>query len=202
MTRPEILFPLFASVDTLKGVGPKLAPALEKAAGPIVRDLLFLAPHGLIVRRPATTADAVDGEIQTFRVVVDAHERPGSPRRPWRIRCRDAHGFLFLVFFKHYGDHLARAHPVGAERVVSGKAERDGWQGVELRLVHPDFVVPPERADEVPRLEPVYPASAGVTSRQIRRFALEALGRAPALPEWLEPTWVARHGWPGWRDLC
>ena len=37
--RPEILFPLFAPIDTLKGVGPRVAPLLAKLAGPIVRDV-------------------------------------------------------------------------------------------------------------------------------------------------------------------
>ena len=39
--RPEILFPLFAPASSLKGVGPKIAPLLEKLAGPHVRDVLF-----------------------------------------------------------------------------------------------------------------------------------------------------------------
>ena len=43
--RPEILFPLFASSATLKGVGPKLAPLVERVAGPLARDLAFLAPR-------------------------------------------------------------------------------------------------------------------------------------------------------------
>jgi ATP-dependent DNA helicase RecG len=198
--RPEILFPLFASVDTLKGVGPKVAPALEKLAGPTVRDVLFLSPQGLIPRPLATSATAVDGEVQTFRVVVDGHEPPGVPSRPWRIRCRDEDGFLFLLFFKSFGGHLGRAHPVGAERIVSGRAERDRFNGVELRLIHPDYLVPPERADEVPTLEAVYPATASLSSRQVRRFAAEALARAPELSEWQDPAWLARQRWPAWRE--
>ncbi|HEY5008439.1 MAG TPA: hypothetical protein VII42_10565, partial [Caulobacteraceae bacterium] len=39
--RPEILFPLFAPATSLKGVGPKLAPLVERLAGPLVRDVLF-----------------------------------------------------------------------------------------------------------------------------------------------------------------
>ncbi|MFN3353655.1 MAG: hypothetical protein ACK4Z5_08610, partial [Brevundimonas sp.] len=36
--RPEILFPLFAEVATLKGVGPRIEPLVRKIAGPLVRD--------------------------------------------------------------------------------------------------------------------------------------------------------------------
>ena len=46
--RPEILFPLFAPVSTLKGVGPKVEPLVERLAGPLVRDVLFLGPQALI----------------------------------------------------------------------------------------------------------------------------------------------------------
>jgi len=48
--RPEILFPLFAPITSLKGVGPRVAPLLERVAGPIVRDVLFLKPHAIVRR--------------------------------------------------------------------------------------------------------------------------------------------------------
>ena len=41
--RPEILFPLFAPITSLKGVGPRVAPLLERVAGPLVRDVLFVS---------------------------------------------------------------------------------------------------------------------------------------------------------------
>ena len=56
--RPEILFPLFAPVTTLKGVGPRVAPLLEKLAGPIVRDVLFLKPHTVVPLAPITAKSA------------------------------------------------------------------------------------------------------------------------------------------------
>ncbi|OYX97124.1 MAG: hypothetical protein B7Y78_02410, partial [Caulobacter sp. 35-67-4] len=72
--RPEILFPLFTPVSTLKGVGPRVAPLVERLAGPIVRDVLFTVPTS-VIRRIATTVDrAVDGQVQTFIVSIDAHQ--------------------------------------------------------------------------------------------------------------------------------
>ena len=58
--RPQILFPLFAEVTSLKGVGAKVAPLVQKVAGPLVRDLAFLPPTGVIVRRAMTAVDAVE----------------------------------------------------------------------------------------------------------------------------------------------
>ena len=62
--RPEILFPLFAPASSLKGVGPKIAPLVEKLAGPHVRDVLFLChakPRD--AEQAAVWKRLVDGEL-------------------------------------------------------------------------------------------------------------------------------------------
>ena len=50
--RPEILFPLFAPSASLKGVGQKLAPLLERLAGwrPRPGDRSFAAPDASVRR--------------------------------------------------------------------------------------------------------------------------------------------------------
>jgi ATP-dependent DNA helicase RecG len=195
--RPEILFPLFAPIDTLKGVGSRVAPLLEKLAGPIVRDVLFLSPSGLVRRTPTTVDRVREGEVQTLVVTVDAHHKPGRRDLPWKIRAFDGTGFLTLVWFKGHGEHLIRMNPAGSKRVVSGKVER---YGSEIQMVHPDYVLDAARADEIPQIETVYPATAGLASRTIRKLALEALDRAPELAEWDDPAWLAREKLPAWRE--
>src|SRR3546814_186851 len=60
--RPSILFPRFAAVTTLPGVGPRLGKLFERLAGPHVVDLCWHLPTGLIDRRFAPkVADAPDG---------------------------------------------------------------------------------------------------------------------------------------------
>src|SRR5258708_22379080 len=197
--RPPALFPLFAPVASLKGVGPRVAPLLERVAGPLVRDLLFLAPHTLVRRRPATAANAIDGEVQTLGLTIVSHERPHRPNAPWKIRAGDDTGFITLTFFKGHGPHLERTHPPGAVRVVSGKVELDRYSGV-LQIAHPDYMLAPERAGDIPEVEAVYPAAVGLPSRTVRRFVGEALARAPRLAEWDDPEFIRRQGWPGWRE--
>jgi ATP-dependent DNA helicase RecG len=196
--RPEILFPLFGPITSLKGVGERVAPLLERVAGPRVRDLVFLPPQGLVLRRPARAADFAEGEAQTLTVTIEAHLKPGRSGQPWRIRTFDDSGVLTLAYFKGFGPHLEQRHPVGAVRVVSGKVERDRL-GATPQIVHPDYLVPVERAAEIPDAETVYPATAGLPSRAVRRFVSAALERAPTLPEWLDPAWLQRQGWPAWR---
>lgn len=195
--RPEILFPLFAPITSLKGVGPRVAPLLERLAGPIVRDVLFLKPHSLVVRTPADVAAALDGQVMTFEVTIDAYERPRSSAQPWRVRVSDPTGFLTLVFFGRFADQLEQRHPVGAKRIISGKVED---QKFGRQMVHPDYMVEPGKAGDIPELEPIYPATEGLPARRVRVFAQEALERAPELPEWQDPAWLAREQLPPWRE--
>ena len=197
--RPEILFPLFAPSTSLKGVGPKVEPLVERLAGPLVRDLVLLAPSGVVERRQAKAAEAQEGEAQIFLVRIDEHLPPRVSGHPYRIRVADDTGFLFLVYFKVFGDSLKRQHPPGALRAVSGKPER--WKfGAELQITHPDYLIPAERLDEIPTFEAVYPATGGLASRTVRRLAHEALERTPELPEWQDGPFKAREGFAGWRQ--
>lgn len=51
MSRPAVLFPLFADLVTLAGVGPKTAKAMAGLGVERPKDLLFLLPHGGVDRR-------------------------------------------------------------------------------------------------------------------------------------------------------
>ena len=193
--RPPSLFPLFAEVSTLKGVGPKTLPLVQKLAGPLVRDLLFLSPSGLIVRRPMTAVDAVEGQVGVFDIVVDRLLVPGKPGVPIKVRATDDTGFVHLIWFGGSARHIDRLLPKGQRRLVSGKVERFNN---EVQIVHPDIFTPAQ-ADEIAAVEPVYPATQGLTSRVIRKLVQGALEHAPELPEWQDAAWLAKRRWPGWR---
>jgi ATP-dependent DNA helicase RecG len=195
--RPEILFPLFSSVTSLKGVGPRVAPLLERLAGPLVRDVLWLQPHSVVRRTPSVIAAALDGEVMTFEVVVESLQVSRSAARPTRIRVFDQTGFMSLVFFGAYGGQLEQRHPVNARRIVSGKVELSQYG---LQMVHPDYMVAPEKAGDIPQVEPIYPATEGLPPRRVRGFVVEAQSRAPELPEWQDPAWLAREQFPTWRE--
>jgi len=63
-----------------------------------VRDVLFLKPHSLIRRRRTTVIEALEGEVETLLVEIDAYVRPRSPQQPWRIKAYDGSGTIDLVF--------------------------------------------------------------------------------------------------------
>ncbi|MBL3566612.1 ATP-dependent DNA helicase RecG [Rhodovulum sulfidophilum] len=195
--RPDILFPLFGALDTLDGIGPKSARLLAQLGVEKPRDLIFTLPHTAIDRRPVeTVADIAPGEVATVEVLVGAHMPAPRKGRPYRIQVQDAGTAFQLVFFHARGEYLAKILPEGARRIVSGKLEVfDGM----AQIVHPDHVLPPEEAGEIPEFEPVYPLTAGLTLKTMTRAVASALTRAPDLSEWIDPALLADEGWPGWR---
>ncbi|MDO5657865.1 MAG: ATP-dependent DNA helicase RecG [Paracoccus sp. (in: a-proteobacteria)] len=195
--RPPVLFPLFAGVETLAGVGPKAAEAMAHLGITRPRDLALTLPNALIHRRPvAGLADLRPPETATVTVTVSRHIAPSGRGRPYRVICSDGAQDLTLVFFRARGDWLGKQLPVGARRVLSGKVELfDGM----AQMVHPDHILL-ETDEAPPEYEPVYPLSAGLTQRVMGKAAAAALDRAPDLPEWIDPHQRAAKAWPGWRE--
>jgi len=193
--RPEILNPLFAEVEALKGVGPGLAKALKRIGLTRVADLLFHLPTGAIER---VRARAVDHALVGRIVIVEVtpfEQRPAQGRAPYRVFASDADGnTLTLVYFNNPG-WAKKSLPLGEARLVSGKLEA---YGQELQIIHPEVTLPSESAD-LPLREPVYGLTEGITNRRMRELAAAALERAPELPEWIEPSFAAREGWRQWR---
>ena len=196
--RPDTLFPIFAPVTGLTGVGPKIGKLIEQLAGPSIVDLLWHLPVGMIDRRyePKVT-EAIEGSIATLTMTVDKHEP--SPRRglPYRVRCRDETGFLNLVFFNGREDYLRKMLPEGETRVVSGRVEnyRD-----DVQITHPDHIGTLADIDGIKTVEPVYPMTAGLTPKPLGRAIGGAVSLAPDLPEWQDAAWLKKQGWKGWQS--
>ena len=69
-----------------------------------------------------------------------------------------------------------------------------------LQMVHPDRVVAEADLAKLPLVEPVYPLTEGLSLNQVRKAADAALARLPDLPEWQDPSWVARERFPPFAD--
>jgi ATP-dependent DNA helicase RecG len=210
--RPSRLAPLFATVRSLKGVGPKIEGLLNRLVAPRhegaharVIDLLWHLPTGVIDREPTPRiADARVGELATLEVTVAEHRpgggRRGGPRAPYRVLVEDEDGAaLELVYFNADPAYLKRLLPVGSKRLISGKLESyDGW----LQMPHPDHVVAADSAGggALPLHEPLYPLTAGLTNSTLRKAIGEALAHVPSLPEWIDAGLLIKNGWPSFAD--
>ncbi len=200
--RPEILFPLFAPVSSLPGVGPQNAKLITQLAGPNAVDLLWHLPGGVIDRRfrpkLSELTGAHDGAVVTLTLKVWGHEPSANKRIPYRVRCTDGSGGeITLIFFHARPDYLTRMLPEGKTRVVSGKLEH--FRG-NLQITHPDYILSEEECAALPEVEPVYPMTAGLSAKTMAKAIRGALGRAPQLPEWQDGPWLRKNNWSGWHD--
>jgi len=196
--RPEVLWPLFGALEKLDGIGPKSAQALDAAGIAKPRDLLFTLPHSGVDRsRKSSITEIVPPAVCTVEVVVGKHNAPSQRGRPYRVIVEDANTTFQLVFFRSHGDYLQKQLPSGQRRVVSGKVEM--FDGIG-QMVHPDHMLTPDEAAQIPPFEPVYPLTGTITQKAMFKATADILGDMPALPEWIDPALMDREGWPDWGD--
>lgn len=196
--RPEILWPLFGGVQSLDGIGPKMAQILDANGIGRPRDMLFTLPLSGVDRRlRASIRDVVAPAMVSVEVVIGAHQAPRTKGRPHRVMVEDADTSFQLVFFHARGEYLQKLLPTGQRRIVSGKIEL--FDGI-AQMVHPDHVLRVEEADTLPAFEPVYPLHQGLTQKVMWRATRSALELAPNLHEWIDGPLMQREAWPDWRS--
>ena len=204
--RPTILDPLFSPVSGLPGVGPKISELfvklLERETPDDCRviDLLFHAPSSLVDRRNQPgIARAPQGAIVTITARVDRHQAPprGNRNVPYRVFLHDETGELTLVFFRGQAAWLEKQLPIDEEVTVSGKVD---WFNGRASMVHPDYIVRASEGENLPLVEPIYPLTAGLSPKTLRKIIEAALPRMPELPEWIDLALVQKQGLPSIRD--
>lgn len=197
--RPEILYPLFASVRSINGIGERAYKLVTNLIGnDRITGLLWHLPASFIDRRyTPKLKDAVPGRICTLRVRVVEHLPPARKSQPYKVVVEDDSEQLTLIFFKVYADSIQKNLPVGAERIISGKLESFNRL---LQMSHPDYIVSPEEAAKLPLIEAVYPLTAGVSNKMLNKWIKQALERVPALPEWQDAHFVAKQKFPSFNE--
>lgn len=190
---PSLIAPLFNSIRTLSGVTPKIYSLLAKVLNinptqhdPTLIDLLQLMPHSVVDRRMRPSiAHAQEGNTVTLEIIISQHQPPpiGHNRLPYRVTAYDPTGKMNLVFFHAQPAWLKKQLPEGKKVIVSGKVERFNGQ---LSMIHPDHIIASEQSNQMPLIEPVYPSTAGLPTKTLRRAIKNALDSLPILPEWIE----------------
>ncbi len=195
--RPELLTPLFASVEGLKGIGPGLARPLDRLGLKRLRDLAYHLPDRFVQRRPVATLDEAQIGEQIVIPLTAREYRSAAGRGPFRVMAEDAAGdYVALTWFGRNAGWAKKGLPLGERRWIAGRLDQFGQT---RQIVHPDHIG--EDAGALTTLcEPVYPLSEGLSQARLQALVAQALAAAPELPEWIEPGLADREHWPRWRD--
>lgn len=206
MARPNVLTPLFRSIRSFKGVGPRLGVLMDRYfatgenAESVALDVLMHMPSGMVDRRKQVgISEAYLGDIVTLKLHIDGHKAPPKARAnlPHRVHAHDETGDVQLVFFRAKGGWVERALPEGEIRYVSG--EIGIFQG-EKQITHPDYIVEPDKFDTMPLVEPVYPLTHGLSSKALHKIVAQIIERVPDMPEWIGVQRRDGSDWPSFSD--
>ena len=196
--RPETLYQLFRPLDTLKGIGPRLKNKLKYLIGENVIDLLWHLPTDVINRTYSpNVVEAEKGRIATFNLIVNKHLPSRRKNMPYKVHCSDETSDIDLIWFNARRDYLEELLPIGKEIIVSGKI--DVYKNTK-QIIHPDYIFPAEESKELPKFEPVYRLTQGVSNKVIRRNVLEILNLIPDIQEWNDKNLLKKMNWPSFNE--
>jgi ATP-dependent DNA helicase RecG len=166
-----------APVDRLRGVDVKLSAKLQRLGVTTVRDLLYLFPRRhqdySQTTRIADLSPGMDctvtGTVWEARQIAQG---PGGKRKDTEAVLGDESGNIKVIWFGQ--GYLARALRPNSRLAVSGRVE--AYRG-QLVFQSPEYDLldqgqPPLHTG---RLVPVYPLTEGLTGRNLRRIAWQAL---------------------------
>jgi ATP-dependent DNA helicase RecG len=116
---------------------------------------------------------------------------------PYRINCSDETGIISIVYFNARSIYIKKLFPINSKKVISGKAEayKDIYQ-----IAHPKYVVDENELESIKQIECVYPLTAGITSRILRKSIDSALLTCVDLPEWIPEDILNKNGWSNWKQ--
>lgn len=167
-------------LNSLSGVGAKVAEKLAKVGLNNVQDLLFHLPLRYedrtriypIAKLHAGIWAAVQGKVMSVDTIF-------GKRKMLAVKISDGNGTITLRFF-NFTAGMKNNFAEGKQVYAYGEIKRGG---MGLEIVHPDykFFAPRQQPDVEATLTPVYPTTDGlrqVTLRNLTDQALELIDKA------------------------
>jgi ATP-dependent DNA helicase RecG len=184
---------LNSPVDLLPLVGPAYARRLEKLEISSLKDLLYHVPHRyldftqgspLSLVQPGETV-AVSGEVDSIK---NQYTRRG--RQIQIAHIHDGSGKISVVWFSQ--PYLVKILYPGVRVSLAGKV---GWFVNKKALVSPEYEVVKKGKDKIHTsgLIPIYPETAGLSSKWLRARIRESLKTAK-ITEYLPDSLLKSEG--------
>lgn len=190
---------LLSKYEKLQYVQPKTLTKIQQLCGERYIDILLHLPTGIIDRSQISSiADAPTGQISTMQVTVISHKSvPPRVKAPYRIVVRDENEDEMELLFFYAGSWLNRAFPLNEQVIISGNVE---GTSEKKRIAHPEVWQLGKGMDEVARIVPNYPLTAGVSRNVITGVITRTMERVKKIsgqiPEWLPESLLQEHEWP------
>ena len=195
-SRPEILFPLHRSLTTLDGIGPSIEKKMKGLLIDKPVDLLFTLPISFIQRKLVDTVFMhPSGKYVIVEVSILKHQPGRTKQSAYKVIVQDKEVSFNLLFFHARKDYLNKILPIGEKRIISGKLEL--FDGIQ-QIVHPDYIIQTSEKAQIKSFQAIYPLTAGITQKIMRRSLNSVFQLLPDLEEWIDPSLKESRSWPDW----
>jgi ATP-dependent DNA helicase RecG len=176
---------LDTSITSIKGINSSLASKFDKLGVKTVRELIYFFPRRHIdySRRKLISELEVGAEQTIIATIWEAAQKgPGYRKRNTEAVVGDESGNIRVIWFNQ--PYLAKKLTTNSQIVLSGRVGefkgRKVFQSPEWELLESDDLI------HTGRLVPVYPLTAGLYPRTMRRLVKGTLDRwLPELTDFL-----------------
>jgi ATP-dependent DNA helicase RecG len=186
------------SIDTVKGIGPKLAKKFAKKEVYTIEDLLYFIPRDYQDRRKVTPiSELVEGEnLIVYGEIIKSGLSHYGRRRVYEVVITDGSRYLYLKWFNFNEGLWRKLYPLGKRIYAYGEVSRFGRN---FEMIHPEVVGDEEEEKltlEIGKIVPVYSSMEGVSNKVLRKILKSALEEyLPYIPNLIPSKYLKKAGY-------
>ena len=172
-----------------------LAKKLENLVkGSRIFDILSYLPRNIIERHVINDIKYINNKFKyiTIKGIVTEIIHNSSNKHFFRIKFtfyNDPKLIFYVSFFYSTKDFIYKTFKINQELFISGKFS---YFNKILYISHPDYILPSNEFYNIPRFEPVYPLSHGISNIFLRKIINYFLDNLNNSNEWLEDYIIAK----------
>jgi ATP-dependent DNA helicase RecG len=190
---------IFSEIKFLPKVGPILGDYIANlVGGKRWLDILYHEPISYNSKKYLPfLSNIYEKDDVILEITAEEYIKPNKKTAPFKVKCHSNIGYIYLNFFKIYPNFIEKNLPIGNKRVISGKIERFNniWT-----ISHPEYILPIEKIDEIPKNQLIYPLTAKITQKLLTEKIKYILDFVPNYPEWIDKNLIYEKKWPSWQQ--
>lgn len=186
---------LFDEIKTIKSIGEQRAKLFGNIGVKTKVNLLLHLPFRSIDRRIELNVKKVKtGDVVCFIGEIQGYineKKSKIIKEPFKVSVFTKTGFVNLVFFKGNSTYIKNQLPKGEKKAISGTVNK---YNDEVQIVHPDYILPMQKFDELKSIESIYSVTKGITQKLIHHLLKQIMAENIKVKEWLSDAILQKFG--------
>ncbi len=185
---------LLAPIDSVPGIGEKVAKAFQKIGIYKKIDLLNHFPVRIEKKYFYPDLNLIP-DLSRVVLSVEVQNKSGKNGRIVKISTTDGRDEIDVIFFNNVPSFMTNKFAIGAKVTISGKIERIGFG--RFKIIHPNVH---SSIRDIEKNDIIYPQTAGINSRMIQKYIKYILLNTSPITEWLHLDLLHNKNWLSWYE--